>query len=98
VCPSCGRTLSTVPTAMAVAPSNAVGRYVRCPACAKTVFARADACPFCNTALASQTPAAAQRLTMPTYDIVGGCLLAAMVFLGFIVFLVWLLGPSPPRA
>jgi hypothetical protein len=34
---------------------------------------------------------------MPRYDIVGGGLLAAMLFLTFIVFLIWLLGPSPPR-
>jgi hypothetical protein len=34
---------------------------------------------------------------MPRHDIVGDCLLAAMLLLAFIVFLIWLLGPSPPR-
>jgi hypothetical protein len=34
---------------------------------------------------------------MPRYDIAGGCLLAAMLFLALIVFPISLLGPSLPR-
>ena len=97
VCPSCGRTLSTVPEATPVPSSSAVGRFVRCPACATTVIARAEACSRCGAALAPRGPAAPQAVTMPRHDIVGGCLLAAVVFLAFVVLLVWLLGPSPPR-
>jgi hypothetical protein len=86
-----------VPATIAAPPSTAVGRYVRCPSCAKTVIARAEVCPFCAAALVPQPPAAAQPVSIPRYDIVGGCLLAAMVFLAFVVFLLWLLGPTAPR-
>jgi len=86
-----------VPAAVPVPPSNAVDRYVRCPSCATIVIARAEACPFCQTALAPETPILTPPLTVPRRDIGDGCLRAAMVFLAFIVLLICLLGPSPPR-
>ena len=77
--------------------SNAVDRYVRCATCAKIVVARAQACPFGETALAPETPVSTPPLIVPRRDSSDGCLFAAMVFLAFVVLLIWLLGPSPPR-
>jgi len=53
-----------------------VDRYVRCATCTKIVIARAEACPFCQTALAPETPILTPPLTVPRRDIDGGaCLL-----------------------
>jgi hypothetical protein len=72
------------------ASGGAIGRYLRCPACFKTVTGSGDVCPFCGAALTAVAVNTAP-VTLPKYDIVGGCLLAVMLFLSFVVYLLWLL-------
>ena len=83
------------PPASAAHPigAGAIGRYLRCPACFKTVTGSGDACPFCGAALtaAAANATTSPPVTLPKYDIVGGCLVVVMLFLLFCVYLLWLL-------
>jgi hypothetical protein len=72
-----------------------VARYVACPGCARTINARAESCPHCG--LDPNGPIAVTDAPRPPreFDVVGGCLLAVLLILGYFLYIVWLLGPAP---